>query len=133
MYGNDVVAALMIIVSVSAGFFLICFLVLFPFLDANGSVCSTAKYMSQECSAFEEVGNIDGAGEEVENPDILFSFSTTAEEEDKDLEAISLKMSENGKDHYYRVVMEHEKSGYKVVTKKDMTKEEAFKDRLVKH
>lgn len=99
----------------------------------NSYVCSTAKYVEQKCSDFEEVGNIDGTGKEVENPDILYSYSTTAEEEDKEMEAISFRIEENGKPHYYRVVLEKDGIKRNVVTKNDMTKEEAFEYRLVEH
>lgn len=98
----------------------------------DAAVCSTAEYVGEECDAFKKVGNVDGAGKKVETPEILYSSSTTANEEDKGLEAISFRTRENGKPHYYRVVLEHEEAKYVVVSKDDMTEEEAFEDRLVK-
>lgn len=103
------------------------------FSSADRLVCDTSTYLEKKCSAFEEVGNVDGTGEKVENPEIIYSISTTAEEEKNGLKALSLRTSEDDKYHYYRVVLESDGIDYKVVTKNDMTEEEAFEDRLVKH
>ena len=102
------------------------------FTSESASTCAAFQYIGESCDNFEQVGEIDGSGSKTENPELIYSTSTTHEEEDKNLKALSLRVGADDNAQYYRVVMEPYGFRHKIVDKYELTEKEAFEDRLIK-
>lgn len=115
---------------------LIAFVALIGFLalsSEDAAVCSAFQYVGESCDNAEQVGEIDGSGSTTENPELLYSTSTTHEEEEKGVKTLSLRVGVDDEPQYYKVVMEPYGFRHKIVDKYELTEKEAFEDRLVKH
>ena len=101
-----------------------------PSSSEDAAMCSAFQYVGESCDNIEQVGEIDGSGSTTENPELLYSTSTTHEEEEKGVKTLSLRVGVDDESQYYKVVMEPYGFRHKIVDKYELTEKEAFEDRL---
>lgn len=110
--------------------------------EIREKICVVTEYFKMDCDNIskEEIGEDDGRGKITENPELLYTDSSTAENKDEGKTAFSVRIfDKSGNPEYYRFIIEWDTrkspKGYKIIEYGDgvkkISEKEASKYRLV--